>query len=140
MISAEVPASDQPEIFPDPVADDDGVVQGVADHCQHRGEHRQIERPLHQREHPQRDDHVMDQGDDRTCRELLGEAEQNIEHDHDEGRENRQTGILEELVADRGTHVVGLTHLHFGVAILQSAQISDHRAAPDRCPTGAACG
>ena len=72
----------------DPVEDDDRLVHRVAQHRQHRRQHRQRELPLEEGEEAQDDDDVVQVGDDGGDRELPLEAERQVDHDahHHDGQ------------------------------------------------------
>jgi hypothetical protein len=72
-----------PEVLADPVEDHHRLVDRVAQHRQHRRQHRQRELPLEEGEEAQDDDHVVQVGDDGRHGELPLEAERQVDHDPD---------------------------------------------------------
>ena len=72
------------EILADPVEDHHRFVDRVAQHRQHRRQHRQREFPLEVGEEAQDDDDVVQVGDDAGHRELPFEAERQVDHDADD--------------------------------------------------------
>src|SRR5574337_993919 len=68
----------------DPVEDHHRLVDRIAQHRQHRGQHRERELPLEEGEEAEDDDDVVQVGDDRGDRELPLEPEREVEHDADD--------------------------------------------------------
>ena len=98
--SCGVQLAEAPEGLADPVEDDDRLVDRVAEHGEHRGQHRERELPLEEREEAEDDDDVVQVGDDRGDRELPLEAKRQVDHDADDDEGERLRAVLGELVAD----------------------------------------
>jgi hypothetical protein len=81
------------ERLADAVEDDHRLVDRVAQHRQHRGQHRERELPLEEGEEAQDDDHVVQVGDDGGDRELPLEAQRQVDHDADDGRQQRVDAV-----------------------------------------------
>ena len=95
------------QILPDPVEDDDRVVQGVAHHREHRGHHGQAYfQPHDANEHDGRQDVVRGRTDGREPEaplEAVGEVGQNRE----KGKEYRQERFLPQLPTHLGADRLG---------------------------------
>ena len=73
----------------DSVEHDDGVVQRIADHRQNGRNRRQIEGHLRQREESDHADRIVQYGENRAERELRREAEQHVNQDEHQRRDQR---------------------------------------------------
>nr|GFD51640.1 hypothetical protein [Tanacetum cinerariifolium] len=69
----------QAEVLTNPVEYHDGVVERVADDREHRGQYRQVKGHLEERQDTHGHDHVVDQRDNRTDRELPLETEGQVD-------------------------------------------------------------
>ena len=79
----------QRDVLPDPVEDDDRVVDRVAEHGQHRGDRRVRHLPPEQRVDADRDHDVVQQRDDHRPRELEVEPDREVEDDQEQREEDR---------------------------------------------------
>ena len=88
------------EVLADPVGDHDRLVHRVAEHREHRRQHRQRELPLEEREEAQDDDDVVQVGDDGRDREPPLEAQREVADDAERDEQQRERAVLVELLAD----------------------------------------
>src|SRR5579871_5729220 len=103
------------EQLADAVEDDDRLVDRVAEHRQHRGQHRQIEGHAGDREHADEDERVVQRRDDRADAELPAEAERDVAEDGDQRRDQRLQPLDDQLLADLRADDLGALQLHAGI-------------------------
>ena len=109
MISTGLPRRTDAEVLPDPVRDDDGVVQRIADDGENRREFRQVEGPAEHGEGAERHDDIVGQGRHRANGELARKAEHDVDHHHRQRHEHGDAPLLRQFFADRRTHHFGAT-------------------------------
>ena len=117
------------EVLADPVGDDDRLVHRVAEHREHRGQHRQRELPLEEREEAQDDDDVVQVGDDRRDGEAPLEAQREVDDDAERDEQQRERAVLVELLADLRADELD--------ALLRRGRVVGLAARPSRARTAA---
>ena len=130
------------EILADPVGDHDRLVHRIAQHREHRRQHRQRELPLEQREEAQDDDDVVQVGDDRRDGEAPLEAHREVADDAERDQQQRERAVLVELLADlradeldallRGRRVVGAQRAQDALGELRARHAFLQRQADQR--------
>jgi hypothetical protein len=93
-LSACAHLAEAPEGLADAVEDHHRLVDRIAQHRQHRRQHRQRELPLEEGEEAQDDDHVVQVGDDAGDRELPLEANGQVGHDAEDHEGQRQRAVF----------------------------------------------
>ena len=108
-----------PEILPDSVCYDDGVVQGIANNRQQSRQNGQIKRPLEQRKHPQDDDHIVGQRHHRCDAKLELKAHADIDQHHRQCQQQAQATVFLQLFADLRADELGADELEVGSGLPQ---------------------
>src|SRR5450631_486305 len=108
------------------VENDYRVVQRIADHRQNRRDRRQIKRHLAEREESDHTDRVMQHRQNRAARELEREAEQYVDQDQHQGREQRPAALDEEFLAHLRTDHFRALQLH---AVVDAAEYLENARA-----------
>src|SRR5512137_1077049 len=98
-------------VLPDPVVDHHGVVHRVADHGEDHRHRGQVELPSAEGEVPERDDGVVQDGDDDAGREPEVEAQPHVHHDERHGVEDGLEPLVAELATHRRADVLHPQHL-----------------------------
>ena len=108
-----VAVADAAQVLADAVGDDDRVVERVADHEEHRGQHRDRELGVDRVEHAERQADVVGGGDDDGDRDrpVRPEAPGDVHQDQPERDQHRQHGAAPQVGADRGTDELGRQRL-----------------------------
>ena len=96
----------QRDVLPDPVEDDDRVVDRVPEHRQDRGDRRGRHLPPEQRVDPDRDQDVVDQRHDRGHGELPLEPHRDVADDQEQRDDDREDRALRDLAAEACRHVL----------------------------------
>ncbi len=95
------------------------LVHRVAEHREHRGQHRQREFPLEQGKAAEDDHHVVQVCDDRREAEAPFEAQPQVEHDAHRGDDERDGASLVEFLADLRADELDPPYLGAGVLCLE---------------------
>jgi len=108
------------EALPDPVEDDDRVVERIADDRENRRHDRKIEGRAVEGEDTEHQDRVVDDGDDGAEREPPSvEAERDVDEDHPERERQGPCGAALELAPDLRSDDIETANLRVGIHLLQ---------------------
>src|SRR5207253_2907931 len=88
------------EVLTNPVEYHDGVVERVTDDRQYRRQNRQVEGDLEEREYTHGHDHVVDQRDNGTDRELPLKAESQVDQDTAQRHQHAEAALVAQFFTD----------------------------------------
>ena len=107
----------QAAVFAYPVKDDDGIVDGKADQRQQRGDHRQADLPLKDREESERHQHVVKNRDDRRRAIRPLKAKGDVHQDADEREQGDGNRLIAKLASGDGADRVRAQDFISGIRI-----------------------
>ena len=131
------------QVLADAVVDHDGVVERVADQREDRGDDVEVELHPGQREHAERQRHVVRQREQRADAELPFEAHPDVDRDADHRQRERDHAGAEQLVGDLARDRPRGADLDARVVAARASRgcrAPSARRAPRRSRRAASCG